>query len=179
MSVRLRLRREGTKKAPHYRIVAADRRSPRDGRFIEIIGSYNPRTDPSTIEIDEDRALYWLRNGAQPTNQVANLLQISGVWEQFRPGEAGAREERARERARRAEQRSAAASQVSGGGDRPADQAAAAPEDLEPPEAEAAAPAAETEAPAAPEGAPGEGVAAGASAPEETAAGAASEEEEA
>lgn len=89
MAVKLRLRREGTKKKPHYRVVAADSRSPRDGRFIEILGEYHPLDDPSTIVIDEERAMHWLRVGAQPTAQVKQLLRIVGVWEEFRPGDPG------------------------------------------------------------------------------------------
>ena len=88
MSVKLRLRREGTKKAPFYRIVAADSRSPRDGRFIEIVGVYRPLEDPSGIDVDAERALHWLRVGAQPSDAVRNILRISGVWQQFRPDEA-------------------------------------------------------------------------------------------
>ncbi len=87
MAVKLRLRREGTKKRPHYRIVAADSRSPRDGRFIEILGEYHPLDEPSTIVVDDDRALHWLRNGAQPSEAVTQLLRITGVWEQFKPGD--------------------------------------------------------------------------------------------
>ena len=91
MAVKLRLRREGTVKRPHYRIVAADSRSPRDGRFIESVGDYHPLDEPSTIRVDADRALHWLRHGALPTQAVEKLLRISGVWEQFRPGDAPAR----------------------------------------------------------------------------------------
>jgi small subunit ribosomal protein S16 len=91
MAVRIRLRREGTVKRPHYRIVAADSRSPRDGRFIESLGDYHPMDEPSTIRVDADRALHWLRNGALPTSAVEKLLRISGVWEQFKPGDAPAR----------------------------------------------------------------------------------------
>ncbi len=91
MAVRLRLRREGTVKRPHYRIVAADSRSPRDGRFIEALGDYHPLDQPSTIRVDGERALHWLRNGALPTSAVEKLLRISGVWEQFKPGDAPAR----------------------------------------------------------------------------------------
>ena len=87
MAVRLRLRREGTKKRPHYRVVAADKRAPRNGKFIEIIGEYHPLDDPSTIKIDEERALHWLRHGAQPSSQVEKLLRIVGVWEEFKPGD--------------------------------------------------------------------------------------------
>lgn len=92
MAVKLRLRREGAVKRPHYRIVAADSRSPRDGRFIEIIGNYHPLENPSVINVDEDRALHWLRHGAQPTEAVEKLLRITGVWETFKPGDAPSRE---------------------------------------------------------------------------------------
>ncbi|MEY3019286.1 MAG: ribosomal protein, partial [Actinomycetota bacterium] len=78
VAVKLRLRREGTVKRPHYRIVAADSRSPRDGRFIEIVGSYHPLEDPSVIRIDAERALHWLRHGALPTAAVERLLRIDG-----------------------------------------------------------------------------------------------------
>jgi small subunit ribosomal protein S16 len=73
----------GKKGQPTYRVVVADSRAPRDGRFIEAIGRYNPRTEPSTIEIDEDRALEWLGKGAQPSEAVAKLLQITGVSQRF------------------------------------------------------------------------------------------------
>ena len=92
MAVRLRLRREGTKKRPHYRVVAADSRSPRDGRFIEIIGEYHPLEDPSRIAIDSERALHWLRHGALPTSSVEKLLRIEGIWEEFKPGDAPKRD---------------------------------------------------------------------------------------
>lgn len=77
--VRIRLRRMGKKGQPSYRVVVADSESPRDGRFIEIIGSYNPRTDPPTIEIQQDRAQYWLSVGAQPSDPVVRLLRKVGV----------------------------------------------------------------------------------------------------
>ncbi len=77
--VKIRLRRMGAKKAPYYRIVVADSLSPRDGRFIEELGTYNPRTEPSEIKIDNDRALYWIKNGAQPTDTVKTLLKKSGA----------------------------------------------------------------------------------------------------
>jgi small subunit ribosomal protein S16 len=73
----------GANKRPFYRVVVADQRSPRDGRFIENIGKYHPLEDPSVIEIDEDRALHWLRVGAQPSNQVRNLMSKTGIWEKF------------------------------------------------------------------------------------------------
>lgn len=81
MAVKIRLMRMGMKKAPYYRVVVADSRSPRDGRFIENIGIYHPRTDPSRVEIDVDKARDWLAKGAQPTEAVANLLAIAGVEE--------------------------------------------------------------------------------------------------
>jgi small subunit ribosomal protein S16 len=83
VAVKLRLMRVGKKKQPTYRVVAADARSPRDGRFIEIVGIYDPRPDPSAIRIDNDKAVGWLRQGAQPTDSVRKLLEISGAWEQF------------------------------------------------------------------------------------------------
>ena len=73
--VKIRLRRMGAKKAPFYRVIVADSRSPRDGRFIEEIGTYDPLTDPATIEIDMERANYWIANGAQPTDTVRGLLK--------------------------------------------------------------------------------------------------------
>ena len=88
--VKLRLMRMGKKKQPTYRVVAADARAPRDGRFIEIVGHYNPRHEPSTIVIDNDKALAWLRKGAQPTETVRKLLEVSGAWEQFSTGSSKA-----------------------------------------------------------------------------------------
>ncbi len=79
MAVKLRLRRMGKKKQPIYKVVAADARSPRDGKFIEAIGLYNPKTDPATVEIKEARAMYWLGVGAQPTDTVKNLLSHQGI----------------------------------------------------------------------------------------------------
>ncbi|MGI6374459.1 MAG: 30S ribosomal protein S16 [Anaerolineae bacterium] len=77
--VRIRLRRVGSKGQPSYRIVVADQRSPRDGRFIENIGHYNPRTEPNTVVIDTERAQYWLAQGAQPSEAVARLFKNAGV----------------------------------------------------------------------------------------------------
>lgn len=77
--VKIRLRRIGKKKQPTYRVVVADSRAPRDGRFIESIGRYAPRNEPSVVEIDHERALEWLGKGAQPTEAVTKLLQIAGV----------------------------------------------------------------------------------------------------
>lgn len=79
MAVKLRLRRMGKKRQPVYKVVAADSRSPRDGKFLEAIGFYNPLTNPATIDIKEDRALYWLGVGAQPTDTVKNLLSKRGI----------------------------------------------------------------------------------------------------
>ena len=79
MAVKIRLRRMGQKKAPFYRIVEADSRSPRDGRFIEEIGTYDPTVDPSAIKVDEEAAKKWLNNGAQPTETVGKLLKIAGI----------------------------------------------------------------------------------------------------
>ena len=83
MAVKIRLMRVGKKKQPTYRVVVADGRSPRDGRFIEIIGQYAPREEPSRVQIDADSALAWLRKGAQPTEQVQKLLTTTGVWAQY------------------------------------------------------------------------------------------------
>ena len=79
MAVRMRLTRVGSKKNPIYRVVVADARSPRDGRFIEIIGRYNPQTDPSTIELDEDKVKDWLGKGAQPSDAVARLIKAANI----------------------------------------------------------------------------------------------------
>ena len=79
MAVRMRLARVGSKKNPIYRVVVADARSPRDGRFVEIVGRYNPQTDPSTIELDEAKVQDWLSKGAQPSDAVARLLKAKGV----------------------------------------------------------------------------------------------------
>ena len=79
MAVKIRLRRMGAKKAPFYRVVVADSRYPRDGRFIEEIGTYNPMTDPATINIDAEAAKKWLNNGAQPTDTVKGLLKIAKI----------------------------------------------------------------------------------------------------
>ncbi len=89
--VRIRLRRVGLKGQPSYRIVAADKESPRDGRFLEILGFYNPRTAPATITIKEDRVYHWMRNGALPTESVAQVFKSAGLldrFERFKNGEA-------------------------------------------------------------------------------------------
>ena len=84
--VKIRLMRMGAKKRPFFRVVVADSRSPRDGRFIENIGKYHPLEHPSLIEIDEERAMHWLQNGAQPTQPVRVLLEKTGVWDRFQGG---------------------------------------------------------------------------------------------
>jgi small subunit ribosomal protein S16 len=118
MAVKLRLRREGTTKRPFYRVVAADSRSPRDGRFIEIIGQYHPLQNPSKIEIDNDRALHWLKNGAQPTEAVEKLLRISGAWEEFKPGDKPKRDRSGEDKQRlskKARAKAAEAAEAGGG----------------------------------------------------------------
>ena len=82
--VKIRLRRVGSKNKPSYRVVVADSRSPRDGAFINVIGHYNPQTEPATVVIDEDKALHWLGKGAQPTTTVVRLLSQAGIIEKFK-----------------------------------------------------------------------------------------------
>ena len=82
--LKIRLRRVGAKKKPGYRLVVADVHTPRDGAFIDIIGHYNPLTDPETVVIQEEKALYWLRQGAQPTDTTARLLNKAGIMEKFK-----------------------------------------------------------------------------------------------
>jgi small subunit ribosomal protein S16 len=89
--VRIRLRRIGLKGQPTYRIVATDKESPRDGRFLEILGFYNPRTQPATIHVKEDRAYNWMKNGAQPTESVTQVFKSAGVlerYDRFKKGES-------------------------------------------------------------------------------------------
>ena len=88
MAVKIRLMRMGKKKQPTYRVVAADARSPRDGRFIEILGTYQPRQDPSVILIDNAKVVQWLQKGAQPTETVEKLLKITGAWDEFQAATA-------------------------------------------------------------------------------------------
>lgn len=90
MTVKIRLKRTGMKKAPSYRVVVADSRFSRDGRIIENIGWYNPRVEPSAIHIDAEKALGWLKNGAQPTESVASLLKRAGIMDQFTQAKAAA-----------------------------------------------------------------------------------------
>ncbi len=143
MAVKLRLMRMGKKKHPTYRVVAADSRSPRDGRFIELIGRYDPHPHPSVVEIDNARALHWLEVGAQPTAAVRKLLEISGAWGQFRVkrgdvhvvGEVAVPEERDRKskkaRAKAADEAEVAADEV-----QTAEMAPSAAEEPAPAEAE-------------------------------------------
>ena len=89
--VRIRLRRTGSKGQPSYRIIVADAEAPRDGRFLEVVGSYNPRTRPETVQVDEERALHWLRVGAQPSESVTRLLTRCGTlgrFDRLKSGEA-------------------------------------------------------------------------------------------
>ncbi len=86
MSVRIRLRRMGAKKQPFYRVVVADSRSPRDGRFLDTIGTYNPRTEPAAIEIDREKTMKWLAEGAMPTDSARALLSRAGIWQEFKTG---------------------------------------------------------------------------------------------
>ena len=88
MAVKIRLSRQGKKKAPFYRLVVADSRSPRDGKFIELIGTYNPMTEPAAVAINEERALYWLKEGALPSDTARGLLKKQGIWDKFKNKEA-------------------------------------------------------------------------------------------
>ncbi len=83
MAVKLRLQRFGSKKNPFYRVVASESTSPRDGRFIEIVGTYNPVANPAKVELNEEKVLKWLANGATPTDTVRNILSNDGVWAKF------------------------------------------------------------------------------------------------
>ncbi|MBD3109470.1 30S ribosomal protein S16 [Bacillus sp. AGMB 02131] len=83
MAVKIRLKRMGAKKSPFYRIVVADSRSPRDGRYIEVVGTYNPVAQPAKVEINEELALKWLQDGAKPSDTVRNLLSAQGIMEKF------------------------------------------------------------------------------------------------
>lgn len=89
MAVKIRLKRMGAKKAPFYRVVVADSRSPRDGKFIETVGTYNPLTTPAEIKIDEESAIKWLNNGAIPTDTVKNLFSKAGIMEKFHNAKQG------------------------------------------------------------------------------------------
>ncbi len=139
MPVKIRLTRMGKKKQPSYRVVVVDSRRPRDGRYIEQIGRYDPRQDPSVIEIDNDRALDWLNKGAQPTDTARKLLEVSGAWTRFRVakgdihtvGEAPAAEETAEPSADEAEADAEATAEEAGDTDAPAADAATDTEEQE------------------------------------------------
>ncbi|WP_026692520.1 30S ribosomal protein S16 [Peribacillus kribbensis] len=89
MAVKIRLKRMGAKKSPFYRIVVADSRAPRDGRSIETIGTYNPVTEPATININDELALKWMQNGAKPSDTVRNLFSKQGIMEKFHNAKSG------------------------------------------------------------------------------------------
>lgn len=89
MAVKIRLKRMGAKKAPFYRVIVADSRSPRDGRFIDTIGTYNPLTTPAEIKLNEESAIKWLNNGAIPTDTVKNLFSKAGIMEKFHNSKQG------------------------------------------------------------------------------------------
>jgi small subunit ribosomal protein S16 len=143
MTTRIRLRRMGSNKRPFFRVVVADQRSPRDGRFIENIGKYHPLDDPSVIEIDQSRALHWLRVGAQPSDQVRNLMKKVGIWEEFvkeRPSaDSGPVKERTSKPklSKKAKQKAEAAASGPEAADQAAPGAEPAPEAAEPAVAEA------------------------------------------
>jgi len=99
LTVRIRLRRSGTTNNPHYRLVVADSRERRDGRFLEIIGHYHPQTNPPEIKIDEQKALKWLKDGAQPSDTAKMLLSKSGVLVKFIQGKEERRRERTKDKA--------------------------------------------------------------------------------
>jgi small subunit ribosomal protein S16 len=159
VSVKIRLMRMGKKKQPTYRVVVADGRSPRDGRYIEILGQYRPREEPSHFAVDDEKTLGWLRQGAQPTDQVHRLLVNAGIWEQYETdrkresravrtaaakakGAAAAQSERDAAAKATAEAEAKAAAEAKASEEAAAKEAAAA-------EAEAAEAAAADEAPAA------------------------------
>lgn len=146
--VKIRLKRVGKKKQPSYRVVVADARSPRDGRIIESIGHYQPLLEPSGISIDAERAVYWLQQGAQPSDQVRKLLEINGAWAAFKgegpmPVKEAPAEEAAAPAAAKAKKATPAASVKA--------TPAASVDETEGVEAPAEPPEAEDQAPAAPD----------------------------
>lgn len=143
--VKIRLKRLGAKKRPYFRVVVADSRQPRGGRGIEEIGKYHPLVNPSVIEIDEERALHWLKNGAQPTEPAEQLLRRVGIWEKF----TGKPEPPAKpQKPKKTKKAKAAAEAAAKAAATEAAAPAEKPEPQETPAAEAeTAPAAETEAP--------------------------------
>jgi small subunit ribosomal protein S16 len=137
--VKIRLMRMGKTKQPSYRVVVSDSRSPRDGRNIETIGHYGPRQDPSLVDIDGEKALAWLRKGAQPTEQVQKLLAVIGVWAQFESEKGGPVDTKLARR--RLGDPKVAAKRAKK--EKEADKAEAAPPEAAPPEAAAKEPASE------------------------------------
>jgi small subunit ribosomal protein S16 len=140
--VKIRLMRVGKKKQPSYRVVVADSRSPRDGRYIEIIGQYHPRQDPSAFTIDDEKALAWLRQGAQPSEQVHRLLVGSGLWEQYE-SERSSQSQAARTAARKAKGAEVARAAQAAAAKAQAEAEAKAAAEAPAPAADAPAPAAE------------------------------------
>lgn len=110
--VRIRLRKIGLRHQPSYRIVVADRESPRDGRFLEVVGQYNPRTQPSTILVEENRVYHWLRNGAQPSESVVRLFQQVGLTDRFERLKKGEPEEKLLKEAESAQAKRAVSSKT-------------------------------------------------------------------
>jgi small subunit ribosomal protein S16 len=179
VAVKIRLMRVGKKKQPTYRVVVADERSPRDGRIIETIGHYGPRAEPSVVDIDGERALDWLRKGAQPSEAVQKLLTTSGVWATFEAEKSGPIVTKLNRRAY-ATGKVVPAKKKKKGGDEPEPAATPAEPAAEEPAPEAAAPAeasADTEAEAPPAEAAAEEPAPEAAAEDEAAASDAAEPE--
>ncbi len=145
MAVRIRLRRMGAKRQPFYRVVVADSRSPRDGRFLDMLGTYNPRAEPVEISIDRDKALRWLEDGAVPTDSARSLLSQVGVWQRYKTGEwpAEPREPRAGKR-KPAARRAAEAKQTA---EAPSAEPATTPREAQPAAPEPIAPEPPAEAP--------------------------------
>jgi small subunit ribosomal protein S16 len=160
MALKIRLRRMGRKKAPTYRIVVAESSMPRDGRFVEILGHYNPRTEPMTLVVDSEKAQKWMKNGARPTETVEKLFKRAGVYE-YVPGTAGAvaatavkAAEAVKGVAKKAaavvkEAAEAVQERVTGATEETTETVEAPAAEVEAPAAEVEAPAAEVEAPAA------------------------------
>jgi small subunit ribosomal protein S16 len=154
VAVKIRLMRVGKRKQPTYRVVVADSRSPRDGRIIETIGHYGPREEPSRVDIDGDKALAWLRKGAQPSEQVQKLLTVTGVWATFEGEKKGPIDTKLNRRGfstGRGVTTKTKKKAPEGGKSEEKPAAAEAPADDAPPADEAPAAEAETEAPAAEE----------------------------
>ena len=144
MAVKIRLMRVGKKKQPTYRIVVADGRKPRDGRFIEILGQYAPREEPSIVNLDNERALHWLNNGAQPTETAAKLLEVAGVWDEYKAaaGKVAAAKPKVKVKAKAVKEAPPAPEPEAPAAEAPAEEAAAA-EDAPAEDAAAEEPAAE------------------------------------